>query len=177
MLSISIIVPLMLAFLGLFIYIMLVKMQKWSIGIKVFGIIMLFYSLWLSSNFYFTRHPVEFYKIPLILRLLCAHSLLMNKYSFLTLLIILIYLISSINILKLKNWARVLSVISSGILVSVMSLFILILFMSKSGFLGPEYKENFAWVLMPIYDSIKHFFPAFLFLFFFIHPKVKERFK
>ena len=92
----------------------------------------------------------------------------------------LIYLISSINILKLKNWARVIAVYLSGLIgVRVFFIWSLVFIrLYKEGFatlfIGGD--TSAAWGLGIVTWVTLIFLPAFLFLIFFTRPKVKRQF-
>lgn len=144
--------------------------KKRSVGVTIVGIIAIIYginhcifSLPLVPMFSSSIRQGHFYQFPLIVLYLMP----------------LIYIVVGINILRLKNWARILG-IYAALLTIILSLWQSM--GTAGGFLrffvnlGKESHSD-------IFPNSELFFtsyftiPALLFLLFLIRPKVKEQFK
>lgn len=129
--------------------------KKRSVGVKEVGVIVLLYSLWLL---------VSGWRLPSLDRLLLG----------------LLYLIASINILRLKKWARKFILYLSGFIVASVIMIVLTLFYRNISLIsGPtelvrtttrEFTRMMMWnVIIPLLPSI-------FFFIFFTRPKVKALF-
>jgi len=158
--------------------------NKRSVGITIVAVIMLIYSfLWLSANFILSlpfergaHTPSIFRTLYLIATIFFAILIAIMRFKQIGFLLGLIYLIASINILKLKKWARLLAVYCSS-LMGLFYIFILIVsFISgfTEGFSGDT---GFAWGMGFLVMMTPVFIPIFLFIIYFTRPKVKEQFR
>lgn len=177
-------------------------MKKRAKSIIVVGVIMLIYSLWLCigslflsgmwprfllfsriHSFYQYLHPILRLSLTFRQPIFCYHrgSLTWHYYLSLPLLfggglVGLIYLISSINILRFKNWGRVLGVYFSALILLSLTVKFICGIIIEPEILAPgNFLYGFPFVLFAI--IIPFILPSLLFLFFFTRPKVKEQFK
>ena len=145
--------------------------KKKSVGVTIFGIIMLIHSLWFLGGM---LCEVFYYSIPVGMRF---YGEVMEFYRLtfyilwfmfpVTIPIFLIYLIASINILRFRNWARVLALHISG-LIGIISGFLYFSMCSKT---------SSDHVVVLLFFFFLYFFPCVLFFYYFTRPKVKEQFK
>lgn len=142
--------------------------KKMSAGVIVISIILLIYSLWLVGFFvnflvlvgyrlFGSINPPYLY-FPELVR--------GEIVLFLKSVTGLIYLIASINILRLKNWARIITVRLSRLVI-----FVAVIFVGVNLFSIGQYAILLLIHLLPIIMI------SLLFMIFFTRPKVKEQFE
>jgi len=162
--------------------------KKRSVGVTVIGIIMLIYSLlWLGGNFILCLPYKMVVTGPLILRILIVWAALffeavikIMRFKQSGFLVGLIYLIASINILKLKKWARLLVVYFSGLMGLFYIFIVLSVFMAgyREGTLFNFSGDTaFVWGCGNLFWATPTFIPIFLFIIFLTRPKVREQFR
>jgi len=107
--------------------------KKRSVGVTIVGITMLIYSLWLLYGFFsmvvlyisFKYHIEKLSKVipAAVFRLLYGNSYTFGIFynlDYVALLGGLIYLISGIGLLRLRNWSRIVAVYFSAILIATL---------------------------------------------------------
>lgn len=84
--------------------------KKRSVGVKVVGIIMFIYAFWLLSGGILKTVPSFYISYIRFAPILIKKIFLFTGLPLVALLAGLIYLVSSIGILRFKNWGRLLAI-------------------------------------------------------------------
>ena len=133
--------------------------KKRSAGVMIISIIMLMYSLWFVGDMLIETPGILF-----------SPSDLYNSQGgwFMSPFVGLIYFISSLGIVKLKEWARKLAVYFSALISFLIVILIILVF--NAAFQG-ECLPGVELLLIPMFS------PSVIFLIYLTRPKVKEQFK
>lgn len=153
--------------------------KKCSIGVKICGIMMLCYGLWLlvGSGVFPPLNRLFWYIFRDSLKIIFPEPLMIIFISgplrLLIAVVASISLVCSIGILRLKNWARLLTICFTSLLLLPCSYIIvrLIIFTIQGGYKGPQ-----AIGYLPLLLVIPYI-PFYAPLIYFTRPKVKEQFK
>jgi len=153
-------------------------------AIKIFAVVLLIYNAWFFSGFLFpvlllsVYNLAEGFDLATVFRYLLSHPSLLAIGLLCAYLSALIYIIASIGILRLKNWARKLAVYNSCLAIVI---YILIWLASVDAFrlLASFAPVDMEYVIFKgLFTILIYMVPPILFILFFLtRPQIKDSFK
>ncbi len=152
--------------------------NKRPVGVTIIGIVLLIYSIWLliaSDLIYFLPIPTIRKSIAIFVRApLSSFFFFFRGAPLITGSVAIVYLVCSIGILSLKNWARLLTIYFSTLLTlpCVYATLVIIIAQIKGELEGPG-AIGYGFLILILIPFIPFLIP----LIFLTRPKVKEQFK